>query len=123
MSLTSPSAALLPNLTEELAERGAPTAAETKCYFEPRSDGFVATVEPVEGLHLSRCVQRNVFQLTSVMPMSTVVEVFRRMGIRQALVTLDGRLTGVITKKDVIRHIDTMEDRHTPSVPRWMGIR
>lgn len=57
------------------------------------------------------CPQRNVFQLASVMPMSTVVEIFRRMGIRQALVTLDGRLVGVLTKKDVIRHIDTMDQR------------
>ena len=81
----------------------------------------MASVEPTEGLHLSRCVQRNVFQLASVMPMSTVVEVFRRMGIRQALVTLDGRLTGVITKKDVIRHINTMEARHAPGVRCFGG--
>jgi hypothetical protein len=48
---------------------------------------------------------QSVFQLPAEMPMVTVVEVFRRMGIRNALVTVTGRLTGLLTKKDVLKYI------------------
>ena len=39
------------------------------------------------------------------MPLPTVVEVFRRMGIRYALITRAGRLKGIVTKKDLLRHL------------------
>ena len=39
-----------------------------------------------------------------------VVNMFRKLGLRQTLVTHNGRLLGVITKKDVLRHIKKMDD-------------
>merc|ERR1711872_1045494 len=39
-----------------------------------------------------------------------VVDMFRKLGLRQTLVTHNGRLLGIITKKDVLRHIKHMED-------------
>ena len=36
-------------------------------------------------------------------PMETVVDMFRKLGLRQTLVTHNGRLLGIITKKDVLR--------------------
>ena len=47
------------------------------------------------------------------MPMPTVVEVFRRMGIRYALITQRGRLMGIVTKKDVLRHLAVLNN-HDP---------
>ncbi len=43
------------------------------------------------------------------MPTLTVVEVFRRMGIRYALITHRARLTGIITKKDLLRHLAVLD--------------
>ena len=36
-------------------------------------------------------------------PMETVVDMFRKLGLRQTLVTHSGKLLGIITKKDVLR--------------------
>nr|BAC75635.1 CLC chloride channel [Ascidia sydneiensis samea] len=38
-------------------------------------------------------------------PMEVVVEMFTKLGIRQALVTHNGKIAGIVTKKDVLRHI------------------
>ena len=43
--------------------------------------------------------------------MVNVIELFRRMGMRFCLVTEKGRLVGIITKKDVLRHIANMNHR------------
>ncbi len=45
------------------------------------------------------------------MPMVNVIELFRRMGMRFCLVTEKGCLVGIITKKDVLRHIAQMNQR------------
>ena len=37
--------------------------------------------------------------------METVVDMFRKLGLRQTLVTHNGRLLGIITKKDVLRYV------------------
>lgn len=83
------------------------------CYFEaPQSSVVVVgNSAPEPGLHLHRCVQQSYLSVSLHMPMSTVVEIFRRMGVRTALVIDDGRLVGVISKKDVIRHLELMRDR------------
>ena len=47
------------------------------------------------------------------MPMVNVIELFRRMGMRFCLVTEKGSLVGIITKKDVLRHIAEVNKRHT----------
>ena len=48
--------------------------------------------------------------ITDKTPMETVVNMFRKLGLRQTLVTHNGRLLGIITKKDVLRHIKKMDD-------------
>ena len=48
--------------------------------------------------------------LTDKTPMETVINMFRKLGLRQTLVTHNGRLLGIITKKDVIRHWKKMEE-------------
>jgi chloride channel 3/4/5 len=48
--------------------------------------------------------------ITDKTPMATVVNMFRKLGLRQTLVTHNGRLLGIITKKDVLRHIKKMDN-------------
>lgn len=47
--------------------------------------------------------------VTDKTPMETVVNMFVKLGLRQTLVTHNGRLLGIITKKDVLRHIKMMD--------------
>lgn len=49
------------------------------------------------------------FQIADETPMETVVEMFRKMGLRQVLISHQGRLLGIITKKDILRHIAEVE--------------
>jgi len=43
--------------------------------------------------------------ITDVSSMSLVVEIFRKLGIRQCLVLRHGKLIGIITRKDILYHI------------------
>ncbi|PKC10025.1 hypothetical protein RhiirA5_472307 [Rhizophagus irregularis] len=43
-------------------------------------------------------------------PMEMVIELFKKMGLRYTLVTKKGQLLGLITKKDVLRHLSIMYD-------------
>ena len=56
-------------------------------------------------LKLHRIVEWSPFQITVQTSMDTVLDVFIKLGLRTLLVTNNGRLLGVITKKDVLRHI------------------
>uniref|UniRef100_A0A183HLG7 CBS domain-containing protein n=1 Tax=Onchocerca flexuosa TaxID=387005 RepID=A0A183HLG7_9BILA len=40
--------------------------------------------------------------VTDQTPMETVIDMFRKLGLRQVLVTRNGRLLGIITKKDIL---------------------
>ncbi|CAG5136856.1 unnamed protein product [Candidula unifasciata] len=54
--------------------------------------------------------------ITDQTPMEIVVEMFRKLGIRQTLVTHKGRLLGIITKKDVLRHIAQLQNQDPDSI-------
>lgn len=41
--------------------------------------------------------------VTDQTPMETVIDMFRKLGLRQVIVTKNGRLLGIITKKDILR--------------------
>ena len=41
--------------------------------------------------------------LSDQTPMEIVIDMFRKLGLRQILVTRNGRLLGIITKKDILR--------------------
>lgn len=43
--------------------------------------------------------------ITDQTPMETVIDMFRKLGLRQTLVIHNGRLLGIITKKDILCHI------------------
>jgi len=50
--------------------------------------------------------------VTDQTPMETVIDLFRKLGLRQAFVTRNGRLRGIITKKDILRHIHQLTSHH-----------
>ena len=54
-------------------------------------------------LKLRKIVDLAPITITDQTPMETVVDMFRKLGLRQTLVTHNGRLLGIITKKDVLR--------------------
>ncbi|RVE51055.1 hypothetical protein evm_004346 [Chilo suppressalis] len=67
-------------------------------------------------LLLSRILDMAPITVTDQTPMETVVDMFRKLGLRQTLVTHNGRLLGVITKKDVLRHVKQMDNEDPNSV-------
>ncbi|XP_045509666.1 H(+)/Cl(-) exchange transporter 5 isoform X2 [Colias croceus] len=67
-------------------------------------------------LHLARILDLAPITVTDQTPMETVVDMFRKLGLRQTLVTHNGRLLGVITKKDVLRHVKQMDNEDPNSV-------
>ncbi|XP_077445694.1 H(+)/Cl(-) exchange transporter 5-like isoform X1 [Stigmatopora argus] len=56
------------------------------------------------------------FTVTDHTPMDITVDIFRKLGLRQCLVTHNGRLLGIITKKDVLKHMAHIADRDSDSV-------
>ena len=54
--------------------------------------------------------------ITDKTPMETVVNMFRKLGLRQTLVTHNGRVLGIITKKDVLRHIKRMDNEDPETI-------
>ncbi|XP_061416629.1 H(+)/Cl(-) exchange transporter 4-like isoform X1 [Lethenteron reissneri] len=57
-----------------------------------------------ETLCLRSILDVSPFTLTDQTPMEIVIDIFRKMGLRQCLITHHGRLLGIITKKDLLRH-------------------
>ncbi|KAJ8007855.1 hypothetical protein DPEC_G00098520 [Dallia pectoralis] len=56
------------------------------------------------------------FTVTDHTPMEITVDIFRKLGLRQCLVTHNGRLLGIITKKDVLKHMAQMANRDPDSI-------
>ncbi|CAL4065808.1 unnamed protein product [Meganyctiphanes norvegica] len=67
-------------------------------------------------LRLRKILDLAPITITDQTPMETVIDMFRKLGLRQTLVTHNGRLLGIITKKDVLRHIKALESEDPDSV-------
>eukprot|EP00127_Corallochytrium_limacisporum_P004427 Clim_evm5s162 gene=Clim_evmTU5s162 len=73
-----------------------------ECRFTPALHGGRE-----EYLDLHHSVDPRPMILTSQASMETVVEMFRKLGLRYVLIEENGRLAGIITKKDLLRFIHT----------------
>jgi chloride channel 3/4/5 len=62
-------------------------------------------------LRLHKLIDLSPVTITDQTPMETVIDMFRKLGLRITLVTHNGRLLGVITKKDILRHNYTIKDK------------
>lgn len=78
--------------------------------YTPESDGSSSMRTP---LVLSSIVDYAPITVTDQTPMEVVVDLFRKMGLRQTLVTHNGRVLGVITKKDVLKHMKRVSNLET----------
>ncbi|XP_050541085.1 H(+)/Cl(-) exchange transporter 5 isoform X1 [Daktulosphaira vitifoliae] len=67
-------------------------------------------------LKLKKILDMAPITITDQTPMETVIDMFRKLGLRQTLVTHNGRLLGVITKKDILRYIKHMDNEDPSSV-------
>ena len=61
-------------------------------------------------IKLRKIVDLAPITITDQTPMETVVDMFRKLGLRQTLVTHNGRLLGIITKKDVLRFLNFLDN-------------
>ncbi|XP_071445832.1 H(+)/Cl(-) exchange transporter 5 isoform X3 [Hetaerina americana] len=82
----------------------------------PNSQSMGSGRPPPPPLPLKKILDMAPITMTDQTPMETVVDMFRKLGLRQTLVTHNGRLLGVITKKDVLRHIKQMDNEDPNSV-------
>lgn len=62
-------------------------------------------------INFSRIVDLAPITITDQTPMEVVIDMFRKLGLRQVLVTHKGRLLGIITKKDVLVHVKKMASK------------
>lgn len=67
-------------------------------------------------LKLRRILDLAPITVTDHTPMETVIDMFRKLGLRQTLVTRNGKILGIITKKDVLRHIKLLDNQDPESV-------
>eukprot|EP00050_Salpingoeca_kvevrii_P019513 m.86973 g.86973 ORF g.86973 m.86973 type:complete len:810 (-) comp8447_c0_seq3:105-2534(-) len=90
----------------ELASLNPAVEGSTQCRFfsnnSPRASR--TDLNSLGELDLADIFQTSVFQLSPNMPMATSITLFQRLGIRYAVVIDHGRLIGIMTKKDVLRH-------------------
>ncbi|KAL7675563.1 hypothetical protein ACOME3_001832 [Neoechinorhynchus agilis] len=61
-------------------------------------------------INLSALVDQTPIAVSDTTSTETIVDLFRKMGLRHAYISRDGRLLGVITKKDLLRHIHSRSE-------------
>jgi chloride channel 3/4/5 len=70
------------------------------CYFTP-------DVDPHEAISLYPWMNETPLTVKPNFPMSSLVDMFSKMGLRFVLVTKQGRLLGLVTKKDVLAYVQS----------------
>ncbi|KNC78860.1 hypothetical protein SARC_08723 [Sphaeroforma arctica JP610] len=55
------------------------------------------------------CLDTGPIQVAGSTPMEIVVDMFRKIGIRYTLVTIEGNLAGIMTKKDLLKHMESVD--------------
>ncbi|KAL1284709.1 H(+)/Cl(-) exchange transporter [Trichinella pseudospiralis] len=67
-------------------------------------------------LRLRKLLDLAPISITDQTPMETVIDIFRKLGLRQLLVTHMGKLLGIVTKKDVLVHLKELENEDTSTM-------
>ncbi|XP_053554964.1 H(+)/Cl(-) exchange transporter 5 isoform X2 [Bombina bombina] len=86
----------------------------SRVFFTEHTPPQPSTSPP--SLKLRSIMDLSPFTVTDQTPMEIVVDIFRKLGLRQCLVTHNGRLLGIITKKDVLKHIAEMANQDPDSI-------
>ncbi len=61
-------------------------------------------------LDLRRWMDSTPFTIHPRLPMILVLEIFKKLGLRSVLITRRGKLCGIITKKDLLHHLNFLND-------------
>lgn len=67
-------------------------------------------------LKLQKILDLAPITVTDQTPTETVIDMFQKLGVSQILVTQNGHMLGVITRKDILRHIELMNNLDPESV-------
>ncbi|XP_007238456.3 H(+)/Cl(-) exchange transporter 3 isoform X2 [Astyanax mexicanus] len=70
-------------------------------------------------LKLRSILDMSPFTVTDHTPMEIVVDIFRKLGLRQCLVTHNGIVLGIITKKNILEHLEELKQHTEPLAPPW----
>lgn len=73
------------------------------------TSGLPVGVSPRAPVKLRRILDLAPITVTDHTPMETVIDMFRKLGLRQVLVIHNGRFLGIITKKDVMVHMNSVK--------------
>uniref|UniRef100_A0A914WXW3 Chloride channel protein n=1 Tax=Plectus sambesii TaxID=2011161 RepID=A0A914WXW3_9BILA len=85
-------------------------------YFSTHAPSDPDNIGGPAPLRLRKLMDMAPTTLTDQTPMETVIDMFRKLGLRQTLVTRNGRLLGVITKKDVLTHMKQLDKGESPDI-------
>ncbi|KAJ3210704.1 hypothetical protein HDU67_005079 [Dinochytrium kinnereticum] len=77
------------------------TTGSTPIFFSDPPDG----VDPTGYLDMRPWIEVTPSTVPPHFPIGICVEMFKKMGSRYVLITSNGRLLGIITKKDLLRHV------------------
>ncbi|KAK6738639.1 hypothetical protein RB195_020634 [Necator americanus] len=64
-------------------------------------------------LRLRKIIDLAPMTVTDQTPMETVIDMFRKLGLRQVLVTKNGKVLGIITKKDILQFMRNTQPSFT----------
>ncbi|XP_029610026.1 H(+)/Cl(-) exchange transporter 3 isoform X2 [Salmo trutta] len=70
-------------------------------------------------LKLRSILDMSPFTVTDHTPMEIVVDIFRKLGLRQCLVTHNGIVLGIITKKNILAHLEELKEHTEPLASPW----
>ncbi|KAL7748192.1 hypothetical protein RI367_006376 [Sorochytrium milnesiophthora] len=88
------------------ARRRSRISGSTPCYFIVDH----TLLDPQSIIDLTPWMDQTPFTVVPKFPMEMTVELFKKMGLRYVLITRNGQLLGLITKKDVLRHLGRLTE-------------
>jgi len=106
------------NLALSNAKRTQGIVTNSIVYFTDKAPNNPEVIGGPSPLRLRKLIDLAPLSVTDQTPMDTVIDLFRKMGMRQVLVLHNGRLLGIVTKKDVLKHVKEV-DHEDPSSVRF----
>eukprot|EP00761_Pharyngomonas_kirbyi_P006646 gb/GECH01006654.1/.p1 GENE.gb/GECH01006654.1/~~gb/GECH01006654.1/.p1 ORF type:complete len:944 (+),score=219.26 gb/GECH01006654.1/:1-2832(+) len=94
-------------------EQEAPSTVARKIRRQATNIGAVELEEDREYIDLSDWMHKSPIQIRDTTPVDRIYDLFKSLGLRFCLVISEGRLVGIITKKDILEWISRMEHSST----------
>ncbi|XP_050801287.1 H(+)/Cl(-) exchange transporter 3 isoform X6 [Gopherus flavomarginatus] len=104
-------------LTESARKKQEGIVGSSRVCFAQHTPSLPA--ESPRPLKLRSILDMSPFTVTDHTPMEIVVDIFRKLGLRQCLVTHNGIVLGIITKKNILEHLEQLKQHVEPLTPPW----